>query len=205
MRFVLFCEGWTESGALPAFLGRWLNSQLPQRIGIKAVRFNGWPELVKDSPRKATLHLRQSEVIAVIALLDLYGPTIFPVHCATVAQRHDWAKKHLESKVNHARFHQYFAVHEIEAWILSQPHLLPPQVQGRLPPSCSSPETINSNDPPSRLLERLYSHNLHRSYKKVVYGNDLFDKLDPVVVREKCPYFRQLSDDLVSMARKAVR
>ena len=73
MKFVLFCEGWTEKGALPDFLRRWLNSNLPEKVGIQPVRFNGWAEMVKDSPVKARLHLHSPDVIAVVALLDLVG------------------------------------------------------------------------------------------------------------------------------------
>ena len=75
MKFVLFVEGHTEKKALASFLKRWLDPQLDRRVGIQVVRFEGWPELVKDSPDKARMHLRKSDVIAVIALLDLYGPT----------------------------------------------------------------------------------------------------------------------------------
>ena len=41
MKFVLFVEGHTERKALPDFIRRWLDSRLAQRVGIKAVRFEG--------------------------------------------------------------------------------------------------------------------------------------------------------------------
>lgn len=75
MKFILFCEGDTERKALPNFLKRWLDPRLGKPIGIKPVGFAGWPELVKDAPTKARLHLNNNDVIAVISLLDLYGPT----------------------------------------------------------------------------------------------------------------------------------
>jgi len=78
MKFIMFVEGHTETKAIPSFLKRWLDPQLSKPVGIKSVRFEGWPELVKDSPTKANLYLSQDSVIAVIALLDLYGPTIYP-------------------------------------------------------------------------------------------------------------------------------
>jgi hypothetical protein len=156
VKFILFCEGWTEKGALPDFLRRWLNSKLPQRVGVQPVRFNGWAEMVKDSPIKAPLHLRNPDVIAVIALLDLYGPTFYPSHCMTAADRFEWAKTHLETKVNNPRFRQYFAVHDVEAWILSQPELLPVPVKKKLLAASAQPETVNFNEPPAYLLNRLY-------------------------------------------------
>src|SRR6266404_5045275 len=119
LKFVLFCECATEHGALPGFLRRWLDSQLPQKVGIQPVSFNGWAEMVKDIPIKVNLHLRKPDVIAVVALLDLYGPTFYPVNCAKVSERFEWAKAHLEKKAANPRFRQHFAVHDVEAWILS--------------------------------------------------------------------------------------
>jgi len=55
MKFKLFVEGYTEQKAIPAFLKRWLDVQLDKRIGIQAVRFEGWQELVKDTPIKVGL------------------------------------------------------------------------------------------------------------------------------------------------------
>ena len=204
MKFVLFCEGATEKGALPDFLRRWLNSKLPTKIGIQPVGFNGWSEMVKDSPKKVPLHLGKPDVIAVIALLDLYGPTFYPPDCTTVAERFEWAKKHLENQVNNPRFHQYFAVHDVEAWILSQPSVLPPEVRKKLPGKAEKPETVNFNEPPADLLNRLYEEAIGRGYKKRVYGEELFRKLDPHVVYQKCSYFRKLADDLEKLARAAI-
>jgi len=204
MRFVLFCEGWTEQGALPDFLRRWLNSKLPTRVGVQPVRFNGWTEMVKDSRVKAHLHLCNSDIIAVVALLDLYGPTFYPADRTTVAERYEWAKAHLEKKVDHPRFLQHFAVHDIEAWILSQPDVLPPAVRRKLPGKHANPETVNFGEPPAYLLNRLYEEATGRTYKKRTYGEELFRELDPQLVWEKCPYFRRLADDLVKLAKRAI-
>jgi hypothetical protein len=124
MKFVLFVEGHTEDKALPKFLKRWLDPRLARPVGIKTVRFEGWSELVKDAPRKAAMHLNgpdQEEIIAVIALIDLYGPTFYPKALQTAAERYDWARQDLEKQVGHPRFFQFFAVHETEAWLLAAP------------------------------------------------------------------------------------
>ncbi len=190
--------------ALPGFLRRWLNSNLTEKVGVQPVRFSGWGEMVKESPAKARLHLRNSEVIAVVALLDLYGPTFYPTSRTQVVERFDWAKAHLENQVNDPRFRQHFAVHDVEAWILSQPELLPPQVQKRLPGKSAKPEAVNFKEPPAELLDRLYKEATGRGYKKRTYGQELFRELDPQVVREMCPYFRRLADELVDLAKKAL-
>jgi hypothetical protein len=205
VKFVLFCEGWTEKGALPDFLRRWLNPNLPERVGVQPVRFNGWAEMVKDSPVKASLHLRNPDVIAVVALLDLYGPTFYPAKCTTAADRFEWAKAHLEQKAgSNPRFRQYFAVHDVEAWILSEPELLPVPVRKKLPGKTAKPETVNFDEPPADLLNRLYAEATGRSYKKRTYGEELFRKLNPQVVRERCPCFRKLADDLLELAKNAL-
>lgn len=204
MKFVLFCEGWTEKGALPDFLRRWLNSKLPAKVGVQPVRFNGWAEMVKDSPVKARLHLCNPNIIAVVALLDLYGPTFYPADRTTVADRYEWAKAHLEKKVGDPRFLQCFAVHDIEAWILSQPDVLPPEVRKKLPAKHVKPETVNFDEPPAYLLNRLYEEATGRTYKKRTYGEELFRELDPQLVWERCPYFRRLADELVNLAKKAL-
>ena len=83
MKFILFVEGHTEHKAVPAFLKRWLDSRLRQPVAIKSVRFEGWTQLVDDVSKKAQLYLNGSahaDVITVISLLDLYGPTIYPPH-----------------------------------------------------------------------------------------------------------------------------
>jgi hypothetical protein len=190
--------------ALPGFLRRWLNSNLTEKVGVQPVRFSGWAEMVKESPAKARLHLRKSDVIAVVALLDLHGPTFYPTSRTQVVDRFDWAKAHLENQVNDPRFRQHFAVHDVEAWILSQPELLPLQVQKKLPGKTAKPEVVNFDEPPAYLLNRLYEEATGRGYKKRTYGEDLFRKLDPQVVRKKCPYFGRLADELVDLAKAAL-
>lgn len=184
MRFILFVEGYTENKALPQFLKKWLDPKLPNPIGIKTVRFEGWSELVKDAPLKAKMHLDgpdKSEIIAVISLLDLYGPTFYPNKLKESKERYDWAKKDIEDKVGQPKFFQFFAVHEVESWLLSEPKIFPIEVKRAISTQVKYPEKVNFNEPPVKLLERLYSLHGKRLYKKVVNGKALFSKLDPAV------------------------
>ncbi len=208
MKFVIFVEGHTEKIALPNFFKRWLDPKLDQRVGIQVVRFDGWPELVKDSPDKAAMHLEKRDVIAVIALLDLYGPTIYPDHIETATARYEWAKKDIEEKVNtkignSGIFRQVFAVHETEAWLFSDPNIFPNNIQRAFPGKTSSPENINFNEPPSKLLERLYKTKMKRTYKKVTHGKELFGKLDPQIAYNKCPRLKELLDEMLRLAQNA--
>ena len=113
MRFILFVEGYTEDKALPKFFKKWLDPKLDKPIGIRTVRFEGWNELVKDAPLKAKMHLNgpyKEDIIAVISLLDFYGPTFYPDHIKECDKRYEWAKQHIEKNVDHPKFFQFFAV-----------------------------------------------------------------------------------------------
>jgi hypothetical protein len=207
MKFVVFVEGYTENKAIAAFLKRWLDPRLKQPVGIQTVRFNGWPEMIKDLPRKAPLYLQSpqaGQIVAVIALLDLYGPTIYPDHLETATDRLQWATADLEKKVGRQdRFRMFFAVHETEAWLLSNPNLFPRQVAAHFPAQAQRPETVNFETPPAALLNNLYQQHLRRGYRKVVDGQNLFQQLDPEVVYQKCPHFQRMMDELLRLAQEA--
>ena len=207
MKLVLFVEGYTERKALPDFFKRWLDPKLVQPIGIKVVRFDGWRNYADEIARKVELNCSGkvgADVVGAIGLLDLYGPTFYPRHMTAPEARYDWAKEHLESKVSHPLFRQHFAVHETEAWLLAAPALLPKVVSGALPGRCDRPETVNFNEPPAKLLERLYREKLQRNYKKVTDGANFFQKLSPEVAQAKCPYLKRLLEEMLALARQSV-
>lgn len=199
MKFVLLCEGETERKVLAPLLQRWLEGRVAKRVGFLSVGFNGWADLERDAAQKAALHLRNPDVLGVISLLDLYGPNFYPAHLTTAEQRREWGMQHMASKIKHDRYRHHFAIHEIEAWLLSQPSILPPAVAKKLPGRAEKPETVNSDEPPAKLLNRLYNEVLHKDYKKVVEGQKLFAKLDPALVYAKCPAFKALADDLLAL------
>lgn len=205
MKFVLFVEGHTEKTAIPGFFKRWLDPQLARRVGVQAVRFEGWNDFEKKIVTKARMHLEgpdRLDIIAAIGLLDLYGPTFYPDHLSSAMERRRWAVSHFEKEVNHPRFRMFFAVHELEAWILSEPELLPGCVRDALPAKAAQPELINFDEPPSKLLDRLYKSNTGRDYKKLVYGKAFFEKLDPVVACGKCPHLNAMLVDMLRLAKE---
>ncbi len=203
MKFVLFVEGHTEHKAIPSFLKRWLDPKLSQPVGIQSIRFNGWPELVKDAPVKARLYLSRDDVIPVIALLDLYGPTIYPQGKKTPDERYVWAKHYLEKKVGLRRFFQFFAVHEVEAWLFSDPSVFPSLIRTQIAGLSQYPERVNGANPPAKRLNNFYQRQTGRGYKKVVYGKDLFSKLDPDVAYGKCPRLKDILDKMLALAESA--
>lgn len=203
MRFILFVEGYTEAAVLPLFLKRWLDPQLNQPIGIKSARFEGWADYRRNVRKKAHLYLngpQSADIVAVIGLLDMYGPTFYPNHLSTANERYEWGKRNIEGEVGHPRFRHFFSVHEIEAWLLSQPELFPTPVRASLPGRVAQPETINFDEPPSRLLQRLYERRVKETYKKVAHGKDLFDRLNPSVAYNLCPHLKELLDEMLILA-----
>ena len=202
MKFILFVEGHTEHLAIGAFLKRWLDARLEKPVGVQTVRFEGWPELVAGCAVHANKHLDgpKKDVIAVIGLLDLYGPTIYPASKVKAAERSAWAKADLEKKVNRAEFSQHFAVHETEAWLLSDPTIFPVEVRKALADKYPHPERVNSEEPSAKLLDKLYKAELKRGYRKTVDGKNLFGKLNPEVAYQKCPSLAALLDEMLRLA-----
>jgi len=204
MKFVLFVEGHTEKLAVPQLLKRWLDPRLAKPVGIKVSRFEGWNEYARDIRQKVELNLSGksgSDVIAGIGLLDLYGPTIYPADRTDAASRLAWAKEHFERLTGNPRFRQHFAVHELEAWLLAEPTVLPRAVRDVLP--STPPERVNFKEPPAKLLDRLYTNKLNRRYKKTTDGANLFRALDPAMAYAKCPNLKLLLDDMLQLAHEA--
>ena len=206
MRFVVFVEGYLEWIVLSGFLSNWLNSATTQRVGVNVIRFQGGGEFKNKLASAARRHLNgpsNFDLIAVVGILDLYGVNYYPNHVSTVRERYDWLCQHFENEVGSTKFHMFCAVHELEAWILSQPENLPSDVKRALPGRARNPESVNFDNPPSKLLQRLYRQRLRRDYKKIVDGSSLFSQLDPAVARNKCPYLKRMMDKLLSLAQEA--
>ncbi|MEQ1828309.1 MAG: DUF4276 family protein [Pirellula sp.] len=206
MKFVLLVEGNTEKQTVAEFLKRWLDPQLKARVGIQVVRFNGYSQLLQKVVVRAQGFIdgpKSEDIVSVIGLIDLYGPTFYPEHCVTAEERRAWATQRIESEVNRDRFHMFFAVHEFEAWLLAQPSIFPSAVRRILPPKTILPESVNFDEPPARLLNRLYTQATRREYKKVTHGRELFAKLDPNVAVSKCPCLAEMLNELLRLAKAA--
>ena len=206
MKFILLVEGDTEKAAVRDFFKRWLDPRLDNRVGIQVVRFQGYAKLVKQLVTKARMHLQGpgcDTVIAVIGLLDLYGPDFYPNHASTAEERYQWAVDHFESQVDRPKFRMFFAVHEFEAWLLSQPSVFPNELRSAIEPKSSHPETVNFDEPPSKVLKSVYRERLNRSYKKTTYGKDLFRRLDPEVAVQRCPRLKSMLETMLQLAKAA--
>src|SRR5438067_295108 len=94
-----------------------------------------------------------------------------PNHLASQREQYDWGVVHFQGQIEHPKFKMFFAVHEIEAWILSQPKLFPDAVRNGFPGKVEEPESVNFDEPPSKLLHRLYRTYTREGYRKIVDGN----------------------------------
>jgi hypothetical protein len=205
MRFVLLVEGPTEK-AIAAFLKRWLDARLDPKVGIQTSKpAGGCCRWVEDMPKKANLYLsdpRAHDLIGVIGLLDLHGPG-HPPGVESSQDRLDWWTKKIEREVNNSRFRVFFAVHDIEAWLLSEPEIFPREVQIELADKIKDPERVDFDEPPAKLLQRIYRKVTGREYKKVTQGTELFRKLDPNVASSKCAQLKKMLDHMLDAATRA--
>ncbi len=207
MRFFLFAEGRTEQMGLGDFLARWLNARLSQPVGVRVVKLGGSGEFRKSIARRVDFHLRRdtrAEVIAAVGLLDLYEGAAYPPDRTTAEDRYEWGVRHYEGLVGNDGFRMFFAVHETEAWFLSDPGIFPSVVGEGVRRECATaPEAVDFDDPPAQRLRGVYRRALRKEYRKVVDGVRLFRKLDPRVAYDKCPYLGRMLDEMLRLAREA--
>ena len=198
----MLVEGSTERKVLPTFLSKWLNPHLPERVGIDPVKVKG----LKDLLKKADLYLHgrnANKIIGVIGLLDLYGFDEIKQENRSKNEYYEYASSKITKDVSNDKFRMFFAVHETEAWLLCKPDLFPPDIKRELS-KYSPPEDVDFDEPPAKLLKRLYREKLKKTYGKTIDGFDLFKNLDPIIAHNKCPYLAKMLDDMLSMAQAAL-
>ncbi|MBN2211890.1 MAG: DUF4276 family protein [Sedimentisphaerales bacterium] len=206
MKFVLLVEGTTEKNSIAAFLKRWLDKQLPYSVGVSADKLDGFGEFQRKAAKKAQMYLqgpKSQDTIGVIGILDLFGPNFYPSDVNTMNERYQWMVEYFEKQVGHPKFRMFMAVHEYEAWLFSRRDILPREVADQLQSEQRPPEKINFDKPPAKRLTEAYFKALNRHYKKPVDGKLLFDKLDPEIAVQKCPYLQSMLNAMLDMARQA--
>lgn len=206
MKFVVFVEGTTEKEGVVGFLKRWLDPRLSKPVGVAPVFSRGSADYLDSIQAKVARQLAGrggGDILGAVGLLDLYGLPFYPPGVETVGDRYTWAKRHIEGKVAQPRFTQHFAVHESEAWLLGDPSGLPASVRRALPGSSAKPETVNFDQPPAKLLARLYREKERRGYKKTTDSINLFMDASPERAYAVCPYLRLLLDEMLAKARAA--
>ena len=151
-------------------------------------------------------------------MVDFYGmPTDWPDRgaangCQTVVEKAKIVEDALFSDIqiqmgdsfNSKRFIPYVQMHEFEALLFSNPHVLASKLDAsltelfqRIRSDFSSPEDINDHYEtcPSRRIEKVYS-----GYSKVVDGPQVAGAIGLEVIRSECPHFDQWLTKLESLA-----
>jgi hypothetical protein len=172
---------------------------LPQPVTITAIPFRGAQDYLEHFADRIKLALAAQSIDRAIGLIDFFRSGI-AYRGDTVQEKYQSAKQELELRVKDARFIQHFAVHETEAWLLSDHSIFPAAIRPDLPKT-SNPETINSAHPPAAILNELYVRRLTKKYKKPIAGASLFAKLDPNITADRCPHLKLLLDDILRLAR----
>lgn len=202
MRFILIVEGDTEKRSIEGLIRKHLVEKTGQNIGVRAININGYGNFFRDLPQKVKKYLAgpdKEEILAIVGLMDLYKtPYARDVNCS-IRERILQGTQLFEDSVKQDRFRMFFAVHEYEAWLLSDVEKFDPAIRGRIASHARNPEEVNTDEPPSKYLKRIYSEYLHREYKKTVDGKVLMGRVDPQKVYEKCPNFRAMIDFFVSL------
>jgi hypothetical protein len=90
VKFILFVKGKTEAQSVSGFLNQWLSLHFEPGAcpGIQIKKFEGLSALHDRAPRIAMNYLTDpaySDVIALISLLDLYGPQFYPPGITSVS------------------------------------------------------------------------------------------------------------------------
>lgn len=171
------------------------------KVGIVAVGFQGVSNFLDDLPKKVSHYLDSARANFVVGLVDLYGlpDRIDLSGCGSVKEKVSAARKCIRDLVPaefQDRFHQHFAVHEVEAWLLAYPERWPPNVRDQI--NKRPPEQVNFHEPPAKFLKRI----LGGTYKKTVRAKNLFPVVDPQQAIDRCPFLKLLADDLLAIAKR---
>ena len=208
MRFVFLVEGKTEKESLKAFFHRWLEVNGIAGVGIEVFSHRNASRLFQEAPTRAHDLLAApdgKDIIAVFSLMDLYGAGIYPDNEQTVEERYGWGKQEMEGRFPSPKYKHFFAVHETEAWLLSQPKRFPAGVGKSLQKYAKEPEKVNFDQPPAQRIGEQYIKEIGRGYGKVRDGSRIFKdkKFDPGLAAGVCPYLKLLLDEMLRFANNA--
>ena len=204
MRIVVLVEGETEKQVLRGFFRAWLKSQQITSVGLDCHSFDGCDHMENDLCDWVHDRLASrsgSQVCGIVGLMDLHGPDF--LEGDTPRARYVFGQQHFTKHIQDDRFRMHFAVPETEAWLFGHSDVFDARILKRLPKHArSQPEQLRSPKLPAKLLNDAYEHVHNRSYQKVKDGKKLFEKCDPAVAADACPFLKELLADLLELARK---
>lgn len=192
MTIVLLVEGATET-ALKHHLKRFLDSRATTKgLSKIALRTKDLMTPSLDKLRgRIRLELRNSQVTAVIGLIDVYP------HFQSAEE----AKKFLlEAAGGESRFHAHAAQYEVEAWLLPYWDSICQRLNIQRNAPGQNPEQINHTHPPSKWLSELYRlAKPARKYIKPIEMAAILQGKDLTIAANQCREFKLFLNTLLKL------
>lgn len=203
---MILCEGDTEEIAVKHFIRRQWETDGLRTIGLHPINLNG---KLEDVFSYVPRYRRDSQVIAVFTLLDLYGMNRVQ-HAPhdnlsdKVARVKIWLRGNFGA-VCADFFYPHISVHEVEAWLLAEGGCLAKRLKdAKIQPNPNT-EIQNFDNHPSKRIDNLFKHHRHGDgYHKINDGIALFKCLQFEPVYKTCQYFREFYDELKLVGQSAL-
>lgn len=209
----IYCEGETDKHILSFLLDHFQSELRPGKSPV-ALRVHplGGSKYLTDIGKVVTNRIVVEQDPVVFGLIDFYGlinrfPKVAKWEGDPLPQRLEYITNQVKQRIPAAyrpQFHQHFAVHDIEAWLLADEGPLQAMFGRPGVGPWHRPETVNLSKPPSAVLAELYRLKGREAYIKSVNGPSLLSKASPKAILDKCPYFKMLIDDLMEACDDAV-
>lgn len=203
-RIVILCEGETEEIAVEHFIRRQWEADGLKAIGLHKINLQGKLEdIFEYVPR----YRRDSRVVAVFSLIDLYGMNRVKHNPDDdLAQKVSRAKKWQLDNFEPSFFHPHISVHEIEAWLLAEGDCVAQRLKDSKVVPDKNAESKNFDNPPSKRIDTLFKSNRRGDgYHKKIDGLPLFKCLSFQPVYDSCKHFREFYDNLKAVGMSTLK
>lgn len=198
VRIAILVEGKTETAFKP-YLISYLEKQLAGRMPKLVIqKYDGRIPSGEKLKRivENLLNDPKNPADAVIALTDVYtGP--IPLVFSTAAE----AKKKMRDWVGpEKKFHPHVALHDFEAWLLPYWERITKLTGTNRKAPRGSPEKVNHDNPPSRLLEEVFRTGSKKiGYVKARDAGRILKGQDLCLAIDACPELKAFVDRIIEL------
>jgi hypothetical protein len=198
MRIAILIEGNTENAFLPhlrAFLSKRLVGRMPK---LDRVPHQGRIPIGKNLRLEVERLLsdRKSPADAVIALTDVYtgtNPPDFKNAAEAKRKMREWVGKN-------DKFHPHAAQYEFEAWLIPYWDKIQKLAGSKLRCPSSSPEQINHQRPPSKILQEMYRTGSRvKPYSKILDTERILKGQDLLISANACPELKAFLNTILRL------
>ncbi|MCX7012395.1 MAG: DUF4276 family protein [Candidatus Sumerlaeota bacterium] len=193
---VLLVEGKTEKAireSLRAFLDIRCSEAERPRVGLRSKEMSSNLLNEKKLRDQVANNLENPDVLGVIALID--------VVCSgrSFSNAEEAIRFLRERAPNDPRFRAHAAQFDFEAWLLPYWKEICARLGIQRRPFGPNPETVNSQNPPSRRLQQLYREH-ERVYVKTLEARVILKGKDLTISANRCPQFKSFLNSLLELA-----